>query len=148
MMVKNSKDWIRSVFVNSASKKEAERRLAQIGLSLVQGLQTKEISLGQSQEDLFNLKSDLDLRNQHASRPLLEFMEWGMELEDVAELAPRGLQESYARMIVLAKEVLRQSLVRSAFTNHRSNGKRSSRVGGAARSTDQRKKRRAKTNSD
>ena len=147
MMVKNSKDCIRSVFVSSASKKEAERRLAQIGLSLVQGLQTKEISLRQSQEDLFNLKSYLALRNQHVSRPLLEFMEWGMELEDVAELAPRGLQESYARMIVLAKEVVRQSLVRSAFTNHRSNGKRSSRIEGA-QSTDQRKKRRAKTNSD
>ena|SRR5436190_2222927 len=148
MIVKNSKDWIHSLFVNSASKKEAERRLAQIGLSLVQGLQTKEISLRQSQEDLFNQKSYLALRNQHASRPLLEFMEWGMELEDVAELVPREFQESYARMIVLAKEVVRQSLVGSAFTNHRSNGKRSSRVGGAARSTDQRKKRRAKTNSD
>ena len=92
MIVKNSKDWIHSLFVNSASKKEAERRLAQIGLSLVQGLQTKEISLRQSQEDLFNQKSYLALRNQHASRPLLEFMEWGMELEDVAELVPRGLQ--------------------------------------------------------
>ena len=144
MIVKNSKDWIHSLFVNSASKKEAERRLAQIGLSLVQGLQTKEISLRQSQEDLFNLKSYLALRNQHASRPLLEFMEWGMELEDVAKLAPQGLQESYARMIALAKQVVRQSLSRSASANHRSNGKRSSKVRGAGRDMDQRKKRRAK----
>jgi len=143
MIAKTPKDWIRSLFANS-SKKEAERRLAQIGLSMVQGLQTGEISLRQSQVDLFNLKSYLALRNQHSNRPLLELMEWGMELEDVAKLAPHGLQESYERMIALAKQVVRQSLPRSTSTNHRSNGKRSSRVCGAGRGMDQRKRRRAK----
>jgi hypothetical protein len=144
MMTKTPKDWIRSLFANSSSKKEAERRLAQIGLSMVQGLQSGEISLRQSQEDLFNLKSYLALRNQHSNRPLLELMEWGMELEDVAKLAPHGLQESYDRMIALAKQVVRQSLPRSTSTNHRSNGKRSSRVRGAGRGMDQRKRRRAR----
>ena len=103
IMTKTPKDWIRSLFANSSSKKEAERRLAQIGLSMVQGLQSGEISLRQSQEDLFNLKSYLALRDQHSNRPLLEFVEWGMELEDVAELAPQGLQESYGRMTALDK---------------------------------------------
>ena len=143
MIAKTPKDWIRSLFANS-SKKEAERRLAQIALSMVQGLQSGEISLRQSQEDLFNLKSYLALRNQHSNRRLLEFMEWGMELDDVAELAPQGLQESYVRMIALAKQVVRQSLPRSASTNHRSNGKRSSGARGAGRGMDQRKRRRAK----
>jgi hypothetical protein len=144
MITKTSKDWIRSLFANSSSKKEAERRLAQIGLSMVQGLQTEEISLKQSQEDLFNLKSYLALRNQHSNRRLLEFMEWGMELGDVAELAPQGLQESYGRMMALARQVIRESLRRSTSVNHRTNGKRSSRTG-SAESMGQRKKRRARS---
>jgi hypothetical protein len=142
MITKTSKDWIRSLFASSSSKKEAERRLAQIGLSMVQGLQTEEISLRQSQEDLFNLKSYLALRNQHSNRRLLEFMEWGMELEDVAELAPQGLQESFGRMMALARQVIRESLRRGTSVNHRTNGKRSSRTG-SAESMGQRKKRRA-----
>src|SRR5260370_16881054 len=73
MISKSSKGWVRSLFANSSSKKEAERRLAQIGLGMVLGLQNAEISLAHSQEDLFNIKNYLALRNQHSTRLLLSF---------------------------------------------------------------------------
>ena len=126
MITKTRKDWIRSLFANSSSKKEAERRLAQLGLGTVQALQNAEISLEQSQIDLFNLKNYQTLRNQHSSRRLLEFMQWGMELEDVMELAPHGLQESYGRMIAQANQVIRQSLSGPKSSSSGNNGRRSS----------------------
>lgn len=127
MISKSSKDWVRSLFAISSSKKEAERRLAQIGLGMVLGLQNAKISLAQAQEDLFNMKNYLALRNQNSNRRLLDFMEWGMELEDVVELAPQGLPESYERVMALARQVIRESLPNIKTANHGINGSQSSR---------------------
>ncbi len=125
---RNPKDWIRSLFAHSRSKK-AERTLAEMGLGLVMALQHNAISLEQSQEDFFNLKNYRTLRDQKSNRRLLEFMEWGMELEDVAELAPQGLVESYEKMTSLAWEVIRESLPKAKSANHQVNGTKSRRRG-------------------
>src|SRR5258707_14598575 len=87
---------------NSPVKKDLERRLAQWGLGLLQALQSGDLSIAQAERDLFNMDCYQEVRRRRLDRRLLEFMQWGMELEDVAELAPAGLKESYEQMAKLA----------------------------------------------
>jgi hypothetical protein len=127
MITKPSNNWIRSLFELSSSKKEAERRLAHMGLGVILALQNSEISLEEAQADLFNLKNYIALRKQKINRRLLELLEWGMELEDVADLAPHGLPESYERMIALARHIIRESLNKGKSANHKRNWPNSSK---------------------
>ncbi len=103
-----------------------------MGLGIILALQNREISLEEAHADLFNLKNYITLRKQKINRRLLEFMEWGMELEDVADLAPHGLPESYERMTALARHVIRESLDKGKPANHKRNGPGSSRRGQTA----------------
>ena len=48
------------------------------------------------------------MKQQKLSRHVLEFFQWGMELEDVVDLAPGGLGESYWRMNLIASRVMRR----------------------------------------
>jgi hypothetical protein len=114
-----SVNLVHSLVANASSKKEAERLLAQMGLGIICALQKAELSLQQSQKDLFNLKNYLAMRSHRLNRHLLEFMEWGMELEDVAQLAPEGLEDSYQRMTKLARKVILESLPKAKEANHR-----------------------------
>jgi hypothetical protein len=57
---------------------------------------------------IFNLDSYLAVKRRKLAPELAEFFRWGMELENVADLAPGGLGESYRRMNRLASRVMTQ----------------------------------------
>ena len=119
MKSQSSSSLVDSLAAASSSKKELERRLAQMGLGLVTSLQHAEIPLTHAEKDLFNLDAYTAVRKHRLNPHLVEFLEWGMELEDVAELAPRGLEESYQRMIALARQVIEESLPKTRGTRSR-----------------------------
>ncbi len=119
--------WVHSLVANASSKKEAERRLAQMGIGMVSALRDGEMSLEQSQTDFFNLDTFQAVRKHRLNGHLVEFLQWGMELEDVAELAPEGLEESYQGILRLARHVILESLPKprvSLYPKRKPRGKR------------------------
>jgi hypothetical protein len=56
------------------------------------------LTVAQAQKDLFNLDVYEAVRRQRLDPSLVKFLEWGMELEDVLEVAPDSLEESYREM--------------------------------------------------
>jgi Protein of unknown function (DUF3969) len=113
MKTKALADLVSSLAASTASRKDLERRLAQLALGVVLALQDGTLSLVQAQSDLLNLDTYTAARRHRLNRRLLEILEWGMELEDVAELAPQGLGESYSHMTALARQVIGDSLPKS-----------------------------------
>jgi hypothetical protein len=95
-------------FWNSRPKRDIERRLAQIGRGIVASLRADQTTIEQAQADLFNSDIYRGARKYRLDPALLEFLEFGMELEDVAELAPDDLHESYEQMEQLLVRVLKR----------------------------------------
>ena len=91
----------------SRTKRLLERRLVQLGLGVLAALQKGEMSFGDARHELFNADNYLAVKRQKLSREVVEFFQWGMELEDVADLAPGGLGESYWRMNQIASRVMK-----------------------------------------
>lgn len=104
VLVKNN--MIESMLQNGATKHDVERRLAEIALGIVGALRRSAISHEDAYDDLFNLDTFLSLEKHHLSRPMKKLFQWGMELEDVAEIAPDGMEESYQAIEALAGKVL------------------------------------------
>ena len=75
-----------------------ERRLALAGLGMIQALRNSAISLEEAENDLFNLDTYRLAKRRKFDPKLIEFLEWGMELSDVSQLAPNGVEESYHTM--------------------------------------------------
>ena len=96
-----------------SGKGEIERQLAEFGLGIVYSLEQGETSIEQAERDLFNLETYNAAKRNRLTRQLIEFLQWGMELDDVRELAPEGLPESYGKMKRLARRVIAQSLAKS-----------------------------------
>lgn len=94
------------------SRSHAQRRLAQIGLGILHTLKNGTMTIPEAQNDLFNLPTYQAARRRRYDRKLAEFLEWGMELEDVAELAPDGLEASYDAMESLLEETIATSFGR------------------------------------
>jgi hypothetical protein len=82
----------------SKEKKDIERHFAQMAMGVLSGLKGNRLSVEQAEKDMFNLDAYRAARRQRVDRRLIEFLEWGMELEDVLEVAPGNLEESYAKM--------------------------------------------------
>jgi hypothetical protein len=137
MRVNSSANLVHALVATTSSKKEAQRRLAQMGMGIVLALQKNEMTLEQCRKDLFNLQNYLAIRSHRMNRHLLEFMQWGMELEDVAELAPEGLEESYQRMITLARRAILESLPKARISNHKKRKGKSSKTAHAASTSHQ-----------
>ena len=93
----------------SASKQLLERRLVQMALGVMAALQKGEMSFDDARLEFFNTDNYLAVKRHKLSRELREFFELGMELEDVADLAPGGLSESYWRVRQIATRVMRQA---------------------------------------
>lgn len=88
------------------AKKTLERRLIETGMGVVEALRNHRINFNQAWEDFFNIDNYRAIRRRRLNPLLAEFLEWGMELEDVANAAPGGLEESYQAMSALADRVL------------------------------------------
>ncbi len=110
MSTQAAANLVEALTASSPSKSDRERRLAEVGLGIVLAVRESRMALDQACKDLFNLDTYQAGRHQRLSRRLVEFLEWGMELEDVIELAPEGLAESYDRMTALAGQVIGESL--------------------------------------
>ena len=97
-----------SLAAASPSKRLLERRLVQMGLGVLAALQRSETTFDEARRDFFNLDNYQAIKRQKLSGDTSQFFEWGMELEDVADLAPGGLGESYWRMARIASRILKQ----------------------------------------
>ena len=93
-----SRNLIEQITERGVSRALAQRRLAQLGLGIVQALRNSIMTVQDAAQDLFNLETYQLARRRRYDPRFIEFIEWGMELEDVAELAPDGLEESYDKM--------------------------------------------------
>ena len=100
---------VQSVRDSSPKRAGAERKLAQFGLGLLLALQEEQMTIEEAEADLFNMDSYRNIRRFRYSKDLAEFILWGMELADVAELSPDGLAESYRKMKQLIRRVLAAS---------------------------------------
>ena len=69
-------------------------------------LQSGDVSLPRAERDLLNLDVYQAARRRRLGRDLIEFLQWGMELEDVVDLSPEALRESFDQMRLLARKVL------------------------------------------
>jgi hypothetical protein len=82
----------------STSKKDLERRVKQAGIGVMAMLRDGGTTIAQAERDLFNFDTYVAAKRRRLSKPTLEFLEWGMELSSVADLAPRGLSDSFTKM--------------------------------------------------
>jgi uncharacterized protein DUF3969 len=90
------------------SKSILQRRLIETGMGVLTALREHRISYDQAWEDFFNIDNYRAVRRRRLSPLLVDFFEWGMELEDVAKTVPAGLPESYQSMSKLADKLLKR----------------------------------------
>jgi hypothetical protein len=101
---------IEEISQRAVSRRVLERRLAQTGLGILQALRGSTMTIADAEHDLFNLDTYRTARRRRLGRDLIEFLEWGMELDDVSNLAPEGLEESFRSMETLLLRVIARSL--------------------------------------
>jgi hypothetical protein len=82
----------------SSNKNDTQRHLAQMGRGILIGLRESRLTVEQAERDLFNMDVYQAARRQRLNPSLIQFLEWGMELEDVLEVAPDNIEESYREM--------------------------------------------------
>jgi hypothetical protein len=97
---------IERLLASGLSKKDAERYIALLAIGVVGALRTSSLTVLRACDDLFNFDGYVALKKRGMSKAVRELMEWGMELVDVAELAPQGMEESYRAIEELAQKVL------------------------------------------
>jgi hypothetical protein len=108
-MKQNRTNLVETLATGHPRKKDLERRIAELGLGIVVSLQNGEMSIEQAEGELFNLDNLQAIRKRRLSPQLVELFDWGMQLEDVAELAPANLPGNYRTMSRLAERVIQQS---------------------------------------
>jgi hypothetical protein len=94
------------ILLRSRSRVNIERQLAEMALGIVAGLRDRTITLEQARLDLFNLDIYQAISRHKMNRDLVTLCEWGMELEDVIEIAPQSIEKSCKQIERLAKRVL------------------------------------------
>jgi hypothetical protein len=104
---------VRLLAAASGNKRLLERRLVHLGLGVLCALQKGEMDFDDARRELFNVDNYLAAKQLKLSPQFIEFFQWGMELEDVAGLAPGGLGESYWRMNQLASRMMRNPIEKS-----------------------------------
>ena len=118
-MPSRSLNWFDQLATAGVPKRLVERRIAQTGLGVVRALRGSTMSIDDAEADLFNLDTYRAMRRRRLSPQLIEFMQWGMELADVAEVAPAGLEKSYRRMEALVLGVISATLASRRPTRRR-----------------------------
>ena len=115
--MKNTKsNLIASLATSQVSRLGLERRVAELALGIVSALRDGQLSIEGAWDELFNVDNYTELRRRRASKSLVEIFEYGMELENVAEIAPQSLGQSYDRIERLARRVITASVRKP---NHR-----------------------------
>lgn len=117
-MTKAAPNLVDSLAAASPSKPLLERRLVEMGIGILSALQTSQMTFDDARREFFNLDNYQALNRQKLSAALTQFFQWGMELGDVADLAPGGLAESYWRMSRIASRLMKQPAPRSSKSSH------------------------------
>ena len=106
IMPTSSPHFVQALLESSESSRAIERRLGAYAMGIVVALRKGRVSIEQASDDLFNLDNLRLVRERHLDARLSELLEWGMELEDVADLAADGIAESLDAMTRLAEQVI------------------------------------------
>jgi hypothetical protein len=106
-MSRTSHNLIALLAASRPGKSALERRIAELALGIVVALRSGELPVERAWDELFSLDNYRIARRKKLSRALLELFEWGLELENVAEISPASLTESYDKMEQLAQQVIR-----------------------------------------
>ena len=83
------------------------RQMAELALGVVEAFRKSSITWEQAREDVFNLDNYLKAKKLRLDPRLIEAFEWAMEMEDVSELAPKAMGESYDQVASLLNAVIR-----------------------------------------
>lgn len=89
-----------------APRASVERRLALAGLGLVRALRDGSMTIADAEREIFNGRTYRAARRRRCRGDLIRFLESGMELDDVQQLAKSGLEESYREMERLLLRVI------------------------------------------
>jgi hypothetical protein len=108
-MGKNKTSNLAKVLWGSRPKCEIEHSLALLGWGLLQRLRESKMTIEDAERELFNMDVYQAVRRQRLDPALVDFLAWGMELEDVVALVPKALTESYEEMTKILLMVLRRS---------------------------------------
>jgi hypothetical protein len=108
-LVEPNTNLVASLAIACPSKKLLERRLVQMGIGIIASLRAKEMIAAQACREFFNLDNYLEIKRRKLSKDLVELFEWGMELEDVTEISPDGVSDSFDHMAQLASRVMQKS---------------------------------------
>lgn len=96
-------------------KAALERRIAELALGIITALRSGELPVGAAWDELFNLNNYRAAKKKRLSSAVLEMLEWGLELENVAEIAPRALNESCQRIEQFARQIFRAAPPRTGL---------------------------------
>jgi len=105
----SKKNLIGSLAEGGAARPALQRRIAEMALGVVSALRRGELAVEQVWDELFNLDNYSELRRRRLDKSLREMFEYGMELENVAEISPGSLEESLRSIETLAGRVMSQS---------------------------------------
>ena len=95
------------VLMNSGRPKAAvERALAEMAQGIIIGIERSSISVFDAWDELFNIANYRSIRRHRLSPTIGELFTWGMELSNVARVAPEGLTESLDHMSKLAIRIM------------------------------------------
>lgn len=89
-------------------REKLERHLAEMLYGLAQALRDRLVSISEAEEQVFNFDTYSEAKRLRLHPKLIEAMQWGMELDEVAALAPEGLDESYEAISRLSRAVLQR----------------------------------------
>ena len=106
-MATETANLIEALRTRGMPKRWVERKLAVAALGVVAAIEEGSMSPAEGGEELFNVANYRAIKHRRLDAKVREIFEWGMELEDVAELAPESLPLSYAAIRELASGLLR-----------------------------------------
>jgi hypothetical protein len=106
--------FVQALLESGESEAVLERRLGEYALGILAAIRSGALLIEQAEEDLFNLDNLRVVRERRLAPALVELLERGMELDDVADLAPEGMNESFAAMTALAERLISRDKGESA----------------------------------
>jgi hypothetical protein len=87
-------------------KHAAEQWRATTSLGVVAALRKGVLGTWEATRDWFDLDTYRFFQENSLCQELLELHQWGMELDDVAEISPKSLEQSYCAIERLALRIL------------------------------------------
>ena len=85
---------------------ERDRALAYLIGGLVQSMRASAVTIAQAEADIFRLGVYQAAKEAMVDPRLIDAIEWGMQLDDVLDLAPEAIGDSYDAIDRLCRDVL------------------------------------------